>query len=666
MNTHDTDSGENLHESRPGAGTIAWTPDAERIAGSNLQRFLDRWELQSFDALMERSTSDVEWFTGAILEFLGIRFSVPPESAVDLSPGIERPIWCPGGRMNITVSCLDRWLETEVDAARPALIAELEDGIHRSLSYAELAAEVGRCANAMRSLGVNQGDRVGLYMPMSAEITVALLALARIGAVVLPLFSGFGAGAIAQRLNDANARALITADGFSRKGRRIPLKSVADEALTQVGSVEIVLVLQHAGMDIDMQAGRDHWWHDVVPAASAEAAPADTAAEDPLMIIYTSGTTGRPKGALHTHCGFPVKGAQDMCFGLDVHAGERVHWVTDMGWMMGPWLVLGATLLGATAVVYEGAPDWPGPERLWSMIERHKLQHVGFSPTLIRSLKSFGDKPFRGSDLSSLRCFASTGEPWNPEPWQWLFEQVGAGNVPIVNYSGGTEISGGILMDNPLRPAKAAAFSAPCPGMAVDIVDAEGQSVRNAVGELVIRSPWIGMTRGFWNDPDGQRYHETYWSRWSNIWVHGDWATVDDDGHWWILGRSDDTINVAGKRVGPAEFESVLVSHPAVLEAGAVGVPHRIKGSEVVCFCVLNPGSDEQEGLQEILIDLIARDLGRPMRPSRVLFVADLPKTRSAKLMRRVLRAAYLGEDPGDTSSLVNPASMDSVREVSS
>jgi acetyl-CoA synthetase len=666
MNTHDTDSGENLHESRPGAGTIAWTPDAERIAGSNLQRFLDRWELQSFDALMERSTSDVEWFTGAILEFLGIRFSVPPERAVDLSPGIERPIWCPGGRMNITVSCLDRWLETEADAARPALIAELEDGIHRSLSYAELAAEVGRCANAMRSLGVNQGDRVGLYMPMSAEITVTLLALARIGAVVLPLFSGFGAGAIAQRLNDANARALITADGFSRKGRRIPLKSVADEALTQVGSVEIVLVLQHAGMDIDMQAGRDHWWHDVVPVASAEATPADTAAEDPLMIIYTSGTTGRPKGALHTHCGFPVKGAQDMCFGLDVHAGERVHWVTDMGWMMGPWLVLGATLLGATAVVYEGAPDWPGPERLWSMIERHKLQHVGFSPTLIRSLKSFGDKPFRGFDLSSLRCFGSTGEPWNPEPWQWLFEQVGAGNVPIVNYSGGTEISGGILMDNPLRPAKAAAFAAPCPGMAVDIVDAEGQSVRNAVGELVIRSPWIGMTRGFWNDPDGKRYHETYWSRWSNIWVHGDWATVDDDGHWWILGRSDDTINVAGKRVGPAEFESVLVSHPAVLEAGAVGVPHRIKGSEVVCFCVLNPGSDEQEGLQEILIDLIARDLGRPMRPSRVLFVADLPKTRSAKLMRRVLRAAYLGEDPGDTSSLVNPASMDSVREVSS
>lgn len=664
MTSHDTDSAPSAHGSLPGAGSIAWTPGTERMAGSNLQAFLDRWQLTCFDDLMERSTADVEWFTGAVLEFLGIRFSVAPERSVDLTPGIQQPVWCPGGRMNITASCLDRWLESADSSARPALIAELEDGATRSLTYAQLATEVGRCANALRDLGLSPGDRVGLYMPMTAEIVVALLALARIGAVVLPLFSGFGAGAVAQRLTDAAARGLITADGFFRKGSLVPLKPVADEALRSVDSLETVVVLRHAGVTVDMLAGRDHWWHNVVAQASPNAPPAGTAAEDPLMIIYTSGTTGRPKGAVHTHCGFPVKAAQDMCFGTDVHAGDRVYWVTDMGWMMGPWLIFGATLLGATAFIYEGAPDYPGPGRLWAMAQRHRLTQVGLSPTLVRTLKSFGDNPFRDKDLSSLRCFASTGEPWNPEPWRWLFERVGGGVVPIVNYSGGTEISGGILMDNPLRPSKPAAFAAPCPGLAVDVVDKDGQAVRNEVGELVIRTPWIGMTRGFWNDDKGERYRQAYWSRWPDTWVHGDWALVDDDGHWWILGRSDDTINVAGKRLGPAEFESVLVGHPAVVEAGAVGVPHPIKGAEVVCFCILEPGCAAGIDLESTLSDIVVAELGRPMRPARILFVEDLPRTRSAKLMRRILRAAFLGEELGDTTSLVNPEAVEAVRKL--
>ncbi|MDA0337650.1 MAG: AMP-binding protein [bacterium] len=665
MTIHDNDSEQNVHGSRPGTGAVAWTPDADHMAGSNLQAFLDRWNLPSFDALMERSTTDVEWFTGAVLDFLGIRFSVPPQQAVDLSPGIERPIWCPGGRLNITATCLDQWLESPATTQRPALIAELEDGTHRTLTYGELAADVGRCVNALSALGIVQGDRVGLYMPMTAEIVVALLALARMGAVILPLFSGFGAGAVAQRLTDAGARGLITADGFSRRGSTVALKSLADAALLKAPSVTSVLVLRHAGISVDMQPGRDYWWHDVVPDAAPISAPADTAAEDPLMIIYTSGTTGRPKGAVHTHCGFPVKGAQDMSFGIDVHAGDRIHWVTDMGWMMGPWLVFGATILGATAFVYEGAPDWPGPDRLWAMIERHRLHQVGLSPTLIRSLKSFGDNQLEHKNLSSLKCFASTGEPWNPDPWHWLFERVGGSAVPIINYSGGTEISGGILMDNPLRPIKPAAFGAPCPGLAVDVVNADGQSVRNEVGELVIRTPWIGMTRGFWNDAGDDRYLQTYWGRFARTWVHGDWAMVDDDGHWWIMGRSDDTINVAGKRVGPAEFESVLVSHPAVMEAGAVGVPHPVKGAEVVCFCILTPGSAADNNLRVALSDAVALELGRPLRPGRILFVADLPRTRNAKVMRRVLRAAYLNEDPGDTTSLVNPESMEAIRAAS-
>ena len=333
-----------------------------------------------------------------------------------------------------------------------------------------------------------------------------------------------------------------------------------------------------------------------------------------------------------------------------------------MGWMMGPWLVFGATLLGATFLVYEGAPDYPGPDRLWDLVERHRITTLGISPTLIRSLISHGSEPVKKHDLSSIHLFASTGEPWNPDPWLWLFQVVGEEKRPIINYSGGTEIAGGILMGNPLLPLKATAFSAPCPGMSADVVDAEGRSVRGQVGELVIRAPWIGMTRGFWQDE--QRYLETYWSQFENVWVHGDWATVDDDGLWYILGRSDDTLKVAGKRVGPTEVESVLVNHPAVREAAAIGVPHPIKGSDVVCFCVVAPGFDAMDELRRALQAKVVAELGKPLQPGKICFVSDLPKTRNSKIMRRMIRSAYLGQDPGDISSLLNPDSLEEIRSA--
>ncbi len=312
--------------------------------------------------------------------------------------------------------------------------------------------------------------------------------------------------------------------------------------------------------------------------------------------------------------------------------------------------------------INDGAPDYPGPDRLWAMVERHRITGLGVSPTLVRALLKHGDGPVRAHDLSSLRILASTGEPWNPDPWIWLFEVVGGGRLPIINYSGGTEISGGIVMGNPILPLKPTAFSAPCPGIAADIVDEEGRSVRNQVGELVIRQPWIGMTRGFWKDP--QRYLETYWSRFPDVWFHGDFAAVDEDGLWYILGRSDDTIKVAGKRLGPAEVESILVHHPSVIEAAAIGVPHEVKGSEVVCFCVLAPSAGANNGLKDELKALVAKELGKPLRPSAIYFVSDLPKTRNAKVMRRMIRAAYLGEDPGDTSSLVNPEAVEEIQNV--
>ena len=381
-----------------------------------------------------------------------------------------------------------------------------------------------------------------------------------------------------------------------------------------------------------------------------------------MMIIYTSGTTGRPKGALHTHCGFPIKAAQDMLLGFDVRQEDVLYWVTDMGWMMGPWEVFGTTLLGATMVLYEGALDFPGPDRLWSLVEQHRVSILGVSPTLIRSLMRHGTGPAEQHDLSSLRILGSTGEPWNPDPWLWYFHTAGKGRLPIINYSGGTETSGGLVMGNVLTPLKPCAFSGPVPGIAADVVNEAGASVRGQVGELVVRKPWIGMTRGFWKDPE--RYFQTYWSRFPDVWVHGDWAAVDEDGLWYILGRSDDTIKIAGKRLGPAEVESVLVGHPAVSEAAAIGVPDPLKGEALVCFCVLKPGSKASERLREELRTRVAEQLGKPLKPEILKFLDDLPKTRNAKIMRRIIRASYLDQDPGDLSALENPQSVEAVRNA--
>ncbi len=642
-------------------GEIVWRPSQEHIQRAHLTAFMRRHGIADFAELMKRSTEDAAWFTDAALKYLDIEFYEPYSQVVDLSGGIQLPKWCVGGAMNIVHNCVDKWQLPESREQR-AVVWEGEEGTTRTLTYRELYEQVNQAANALRSLGLGKGDAVGLFMPMTPEIVVALLAVAKIGGIILPLFSGYGAGAIVSRMADADAQALFAADGAFRRGKPVEMKSVADEAAAQIPTLKHMIVLKRTGQEVQMKAGRDHWWHELVAAQPKEAATERTSAEDPLMVIYTSGTTGRPKGALHTHCGFPVKAAQDMAFGTDVHAGDVIYWMTDMGWMMGPWLVFGALLLGATMFLYDGAPDFPAPDRLWSLVERHKVAQLGVSPTLIRSLIPHGDEQHRGRDLSSLKCFASTGEPWNPEPWKWLFHSVGGSRLPIINYSGGTEISGGIVMGNPILPLKPCAFSAPCPGMAADVFDENGNPIRGAVGELVVKAPWIGMTRGFWKDP--QRYLDAYWARWPNVWVHGDFAAVDADGLWYILGRSDDTIKIAGKRLGPAEVESILVRHPAVVESAAIGVPHEVKGSELVVFVVLKKGVEASDALRAELRALVTDEVGKALAPKSVLFVSDLPKTRNAKVMRRMIRAAYLGQDPGDASTLVNPEAVEEVRRA--
>jgi acetyl-CoA synthetase len=641
-------------------GEIVWRPTSEIVEIANLTHFMRRNQIHDFMELMQRSTEDVAWFTQALLDYLDIRFYHPYQQVLDLSRGIAWPKWCVGGTMNIVHNCLDKKIGTPAEM-QTALIWEGEAGQTRTFTYGELYRLVNQTSNALRSSGLGKGDAIGLFMPMVPEVVIALLAIAKIGGIILPLFSGYGVDAIVSRLANAQAKALFTCDGFTRRGKPVAMKPVADEAAQQLPGLKKVIVYKHAGLEVEMLSERDVWWHDLVPHQPEIAETEQTETEDVLMIIYTSGTTGQPKGAVHTHCGFPIKAAQDMAFGTDLHPGQVMYWMTDMGWMMGPWEVFGTLLLGGTFLIYDGAPDYPGPDRIWRLIERHRVAVLGISPTLIRVLAAHGEQPVRHHDLSSLRIFASTGEPWNPDPWMWLFEQVGERKLPIINYSGGTELSGGIVMGNPILPVKPCAFSAACPGMAADVFDENGQPVRNQVGELVIKAPWIGMTRGFWEDP--QRYEDTYWSRWPNVWVHGDFAAIDSDGQWYILGRSDDTIKVAGKRLGPAEVESILVAHPDVVEAAAIGVPDEIKGNEVVVFVVLRAGVSPGDALRLQLWEMVVKALGKPLAPREIRFVSDLPKTRNAKVMRRMIRAAYLGKPAGDTSSLLNPEAVEEIRQ---
>jgi acetyl-CoA synthetase len=624
-----------------GDGAIAWRPSPELVANSRLTTFMARHGLSSLAELQHRSIDDIAWFWEAVLDDLGIRFTTPYARVVDLSRGGAWARWCLGGEMNIVDNLLDKHAGTPTDA-KIAVRAEGEPpGEPRTLTYAELRQEVNRAAGFLRAHGIGRGDVVGVLMPLTPECVTAMLAIIKIGGIFLPLFSGFGTEAVAARLRDAGAVALLTTDGFTRRGRRIALGTVAEQAAAQVPEVKHVLLPAWSGYPDEADTAR-------------------TGADDPMMLIYTSGTTGRPKAAVHTHCGFPVKAAQDMAHGFDLHADETMCWITDMGWMMGPWLVFGTLLSNATMMLYDGALDWPGPDRLWDLVARHRITTLGISPTLVRALMQHGDEPCRAHDLSSLRTLGSTGEPWNAAPWQWLFDVVGGGRLPIINYSGGTETSGGIVSGNVLTPLKPCAFGGPLPGMAADVVDEQGQSVRNEVGELVVRQPWIGMTRGFWHDPD--RYFETYWSRWPGVWVHGDWAAVDADGLWYILGRSDDTITVAGKRLGPAEVESALVAHPGVIEAVAIGAPDDLKGEVLVCFCVLGPTVAPSDALRDELTARVVGALGKPFAPKAIKFVDDLPKTRNAKIMRRVVRAAFLGEDTGDTSALENPNAVEAIR----
>jgi acetyl-CoA synthetase len=640
---------------------VAWQPTRDYVENANVTRLMRAHGVESIDDLRRRSVEDMEWFWDAVVKDLGIEFTTPYERVLDSSGGPAWTKWFIGGRVNLTHNCVDRHVAAGL-GERLAVIGEGEDGSIRRFTYAELKREVDAVAAGLRDVGIEKGDPVAVFMPMVPEAVISAYAIAKLGAIYMPIFSGFAPHAVAARLQDAGAKAVMTADGGLRRGSAALMKPAVDEAVADSPSVEHVVVLDRLGPDVSMREGRDLSWAELRERGLSLAPDGieceDTDAEDTLMIAYTSGTTGRPKGAVHVHGGFLVKMASETAYQTDLHPDETLYWVTDMGWIMGPWEMVGAGCAGATVVLYEGAPDWPAPDRVWASVERHRVNVLGVSPTLIRALKTQADEHVRKHDLSSLRVFGSTGEPWNPEPYKWLADVVGGGRLPIINISGGTEVGACFLTPYPVEEIKVCSLGGPSHGMDVDVFDADGRSVRGEVGELVCKRPWPGMTRGIWGDPD--RYIETYWSTYEGVWRHGDWALVDEQGDWFLLGRSDDTINIAGKRLGPAEVESVLVSHPAVSESAVVGVPHETKGEAIWCFCVVGGGASD--GVAKELGELVANELGRPFKPSRIVFVEALPKTRSAKILRRAVRAVAIGEDPGDMSSAENPQALDGIR----
>jgi acetyl-CoA synthetase len=618
------------------ASEFVWQPSPELIERANLTRLQRALGASDYHELHRISIEEPDRFWPVLIDDLGIEFSRRWDTVVDSSRGPEWSTWFVGGRVNVARVCVHRWSSDE-----EALVGLYEDGVRESLTWAEMSRQVTQLAEYLTELGVRAGDRVALYMPMCPAVAIASHACAHIGAVQVPIFSGFAAPAVASRLEDSQAKVVICADWSLRRGKRIEMT----ETLIAAGPSAVEFVIEWNR--------ETRSWPDAVTKQPGVLPPLEVDSEAPYLLAYTSGTTGRPKGALHVQGSFLVSIARELAYQLDVNRGDRIHFATDMGWIMGPWTVVGGGAVGATIVFAEGAPDWPD-DRLWRLVESEQVTMLGVSPTLVRALSPKGEPR---ANLSSLRAFCTTGEPWNTDPYMWLFDRVGSGRVPIVNISGGTEVGACFLTTVLTEPIKPVALGFAALGQDMDVVDQIGETVRTAqVGELVCRRPWPGMTRGIWGD--NERYLETYWRRFPGVWTHGDWASRDADGYWYLHGRSDDTLNIAGKRIGPAELESAAVGSGIVAEAAAVGVPHAVKGEAAWIFCVLRPGeiADDQR-----VSDAVAAALGKAFKPERVLWVGALPKTRSAKIVRRAVRARVLGKDPGDLSSLENPESLEEI-----
>ena len=640
---------------------VVWKPTKEYVVNANITRFMKKYGINDYEQLIKKSTEDIEWFWDAALEDLNIEWYKPYNKTIDDSKGIQWAKWFVGGKINIVHNCIDKHVNSD-KKNNIAIIWENESGESKKITYEQLFIEINKFANSLKELGIKKGDRVGIYMPMVPEIVIGFLAAMKIGAISIPIFSGFGGYALAQRLDIAGAKILITADGSVRRGKTFNIKKEVDKGVESLKTLEHVIVFKRLDIDISWKEGRDIWWNQIVDKQSKECKTEVMDSEDNSMIIFSSGTTGKPKGTVHTHGGALAQIAKELGYYFDVKEKDVFFWLTDIGWMMGPWMIIGVQNFGGTIVIFEGAPNYPNPDRLWELIDKHKITQFGISPTAIRLLMKFGDEWVNKYNLSSLRFLGSTGEPWDPDSWNWFFEKVGKKRIPIINISGGTEIVGCFLSPLPITKLKPCTLRGPGLAMDIDVFDDNGKPIRGKMGHLVAKKPAPSMTRGFWNEPD--RYIDTYWSKWPNIWYHGDWAKIDEDGFWSLHGRSDDTIKVAGRRTGPAEIEAALIEHPSVSEAATIGVPDELKGEDLVCFVVLKPSYEPSEELREELKGQVIKIMGKTLKPREIMFVKDLPKTRSAKIVRRIIKATFLGEEVKDISSVENIQAIEEIKNA--
>ncbi|EMA21234.1 AMP-binding protein [Haloarcula marismortui] len=652
---------------------VRYEPSETFVTESNVYAFMQKHGIADFEELHRRTVTDIDgepasgldWFWDEIVDYLDLEFYEEYEQVRDDTDGPQFTDWYVGGELNIAHNVVDR--HAAPDAANRNTIATLwegEDGTVREITYHELHQQANRVANALEARGIGPGDTVGLYMPMVPEIVPLLYGCFKVGAIAVPIFSGFGVDATATRIEDAECSVLFTGDGFYRRGSEINLKSAADEAIEAAGHVEHTIVYNRLGSTesgLSWDSDRDEWWADAVGSQSDEYETQSLPADHESMLLYSSGTTGKPKGIVHTHAGGLVQPAKEIFFSFDHKPADRFFWVSDIGWMMGPWTLIGNHAHGGTVFLYEGAPDYPEPDRFWEMIDTHNLSVFGISPTAIRALQKHGDKWLEGHDLSTLRLLGSTGEPWDPDSWEWFLENVGDGTTPIMNISGGTEIFGCFLQPTPLHSLKPGTLGGPALGMDIDVVDAQGESVAedNEKGYLVCQSSAPSMTKSLWSGDE--RYLAEYWSRFGDMWDHGDWAQKDEDGFWFLHGRSDDVLNVAGRKVGPAEVESTLIEHDAVNAAVAIGADDETKGTAVVTYVILNEGFEESADLREVLRAQVGRALGKPFRPREVRFVDEFPETQSGKIVRRIIQNVYEGAELGDLSSIENPDAIDEI-----
>jgi len=616
-------------------------PSDEVTANAHIQEYenLYRLSIENPEQFWGERAGELEWYTHW-------------DKVLDKS---NAPFfkWFTGGRTNIVHNAIDRHLTT-YRKNKLALIWEGEDGSRRTFSYHALNREVTKFANILRSMGVKKGEIVTIYMPRIPEQVFAMLACAKIGAAHSVVYGGFSVEALAERIQDAESKVLVTADGAYLRGKIVPLKEIADEAMSRQATLEHCVVVKRTGQEVFMEAGRDFWYHDLetLPVAQHKCATVPMDAEDPLFILYTSGTTGRPKGILHTHGGYMVYTYTTLRYVFDIRDEDRYWCAADPGWITGhSYIVYGPLLNGATSFMYEGAPNYPYPNRWWKMVENYGITILYTAPTAIRGLMRFGDAWPEKHDLSSLRLLGSVGEPINPEAWKWYHTVIGKEKCPIMDTWWQTETGGFMITPLPITPLKPGSASRPFFGIDVAVVDENGKEVEpGQEGYLVIKQPWPGMLRTVYRDEE--RYKNQYWSRFKTMYEAGDSARIDEDGYIWVIGRMDDVIKVSGYRLGTAEIESALVSHSAVAEAAAIGLPHDVKGNVIHAFVILRAGVDKNDDLEDTLKKHVSHEIGPIAKPEKIEFVDQLPKTRSGKIMRRLLKSRAMGLPEGDKSTL--------------